>query len=77
MPRFTAIGLLLVLILSCASGGSSQETIPVIDQNVAAERDQRISFDSLTKNMSTPWGEASIEYSVTSHYPASDWPSND
>ena len=77
LPRFIAIGLLLVLILSCASGGSSQETIPVIDQNAAAEREQRISFDSFTKNMSTPWGEASIEYSVTSHYPASDWPSND
>ena len=34
-------------------------------------------FDSFTKQMNTPWGEASIEYSMTSHYPASSWPSND
>ena len=76
LPRFTIIGLLLVPIFSCASGGSSQETIPVIDLNPTTERDQRIPFNKFTKNMSTPWGEASIEYSMTSHYPASGWPSN-
>ena len=67
----------MILIISCASGGSSQETIPVIDNNPSAERDQRIPFNDFTKSMSTPWGEASIEYSMTSHYPASGWPSND
>jgi hypothetical protein len=77
LPRFTTIGLLLVLIFSCASGGSNQEPIPVIEQNPVTERDLRIPFDSFTNNMSTPWGEASIEYSMTSHYPASEWPSND
>ena len=77
LPRLTIIGLLLVFIFSCASGGSSQETIPVIDNNPSAERDQRIPFNDFTKSMSTPWGEASIEYSMTSHYPASGWPSND
>ena len=27
--------------------------------------------------MTSPWGEASIEYSVTGHSPASGWPSTD
>ena len=77
LPRFTTIGLLLAIIFSCASGGSNQEPIAVIEENPVAESDLRIPFDSFTNNMSTPWGEAFIHYSMTGHYPASEWPSND
>ena len=68
----------MILIISCASGGgSNQEIVPAVEQSPIVERDLRIPFDSFTKQMNTPWGEASIEYSMTSHYPASGWPSND
>ncbi len=71
------IGFSLLLIVSCASSGSRNDIVPAAEQSTLGERDLRISFDSFTKNMSTPWGDASIEYSVTGHLPASDWPSND
>ena len=61
----------MILIISCASGGSNQEIVPAVEQSPIVERDLRIPFDSFTKQMNTPWGEASIEYSMTSHYPAS------
>ncbi|MEL1224533.1 MAG: hypothetical protein VW522_09815, partial [Candidatus Neomarinimicrobiota bacterium] len=67
----------MIVTTSCASGGSSQEIVSTAEQSPIVERDLRIPFDSFSKNMNTPWGEASIEYSMTSHRPASGWPSND
>ena len=77
MSKLITIGFFLIVTTSCASGGSSQEIVSTAEQSPIVERDLRIPFDSFTKNMSTPWGEASIEYSMTSHRPASGWPSND
>ena len=74
-------GLFLVIlssiIVSCSSGGSSQQATPVIQQNIIVEQDYRIEFAPFTKEMTSPWGEVSIEYSMTGHQPASKWPSND
>ena len=75
--RLILIAIFIPLTFSCASGGSSQETTPVINQSPIDETDLRIPFEAFTKTMTSPWGEASIEYSVTGHSPASGWPSTD
>ena len=75
--RLILIAIFLPLTFSCASGGSSQEITPVINQSPIDETDLRIPFEAFTKTMTSPWGEASIEYSVTGHSPASGWPSTD
>tara|TARA_Y100000768_G_scaffold99754_1_gene72833 strand:+ start:11526 stop:13946 length:2421 start_codon:yes stop_codon:yes gene_type:complete len=69
--------ILSLIIVSCSSGGSSQQATPVIQQNIIVEQDDRIEFAPFTKEMTSPWGEVSIEYSMTGHQPASKWPSND
>ena len=34
-------------------------------------------FSEFKNNMVTPWGDASKEYFVSSHYPSFNWPSNE
>ena len=71
------ISTFLFFVYSCASGGSSQTAIPVLDQTTLAPVDERIPFTKFKNSLVTPWGDASKEYFVSSHYPSSNWPSNE
>ena len=67
----------LVLFFSCASGGSSQPSPAAPQQTTDAETDQRIPFESFINEMVSPWGDITVEYSMSDFSPSSQWPSND
>ena len=77
VAKFLSFVCLLFLLFSCASGGSSQLSPILPQQSVATETDQRIRFESFTNVMASPWGDISVEYSMSSFSPSSQWPSND
>ena len=68
---------LLFLFFSCASGGSSQPSPIAPQQSVITETDERIPFESFTNVMTSPWGDISVEYSMSDFSPSSQWPSNE
>ncbi len=62
---------------SCSSGSSSRLQPIGVEVAPSPELDHRIPFESFSNTMVSPWGEVTIEYSMSDFSPSSNWPSND
>jgi len=79
MPIQSSSYIIVLLVISACSGGGSKISPPpeIPEVNAPAEIDERYQFNEFSNVMTSPWGEVKFTYSLSTHVPSKDLPSNE
>ena len=79
MPIQSSGCIIVLLVISACSGGGSKISPPpeIPEVNAPAEIDERYQFNEFSNVMTSPWGEVKFTYSLSTHVPSKDLPSNE
>ena len=79
MPIQSSSYIIVLLVISACSGGGSKISPPpeILEVNAPAEIDERYQFNEFSNVMTSPWGEVKFTYSLSTHVPSKDLPSNE